>query len=512
MSAKSILKPGNAMALNQFPHVVIFLEFCFLLLPLAGHAEQRSCGTHWTGWMKTQDSDKNPCPSQCERGEKLNVRTWGNAPDTQYDFQYQCYFPAPKQSAYESSPASVPTTPGQSSTTQAAAKDDIFPFIRGRVDDVSAANGAWLNWTSKLDPIPQNLRGKQAWFPVFEKFSVFLKQSPALATMQEFYPWLSFGVDESYQPLPRAQISMLLWPRDWVEPAPNTPDKIKLKNGAWGSAPAGYDLWINWFPLARSGGNDELSPNDWYKDAQGAFFRLQKPDQLIDGFPVHGGWLFVTAKNKPPLFIPVSQERALLAFMAQAQKQMSSVTEGNAGVNEALDWYNSDEGKNIRRQAIEGAVAGEKDPKKAAEKRAKAERDDAEQERQLRASGMQSASSSPVFVAAELAYHQWSEKLQAMSQVERNKPAFVKSDPDAFLGEDLVPASMPGAISLMQYNPEYVNRKLGKEVPQILIMAIGSSTDWARSAESLAKMTVRERVAIAIVERTKWSEIQGYLQ
>ena len=305
---------------------------------------------------------------------------------------------------------------------------------------------------------------------------------------------------------------MLLWSPDWVEPAPGTPDKIKLKSGAWGSAPAGYDLWINWFPLAQSGASDELSPSDWYKDAQGAFFRLRKPDQLIDGFPVHGGWLFVTAKNKPPLFIPVSQERTLLAFMAQAQKQMSSVTEGNAGVNEALNWYNSDEGRNIRRQAIEGAVAGEKDPKKAAEKRAKAERDDAEQERQLRASGMQSASSNPIIVAAELAYRQWSEKLQAMSQLERNKPAFVKSDPDAFLGEDLVPASMPGAISLMQYNPEYVNRKLGKEVPQILIMAIGSSTDWARSAESLAKMTVRERVAIAIVERTKWSEIQGYLQ
>ena len=160
MFATSILKAGNAMALNQLRHVVIFLGFCFLLLPLAGHAEQRSCGTHWTGWMKTQDSDKNPCPSQCERGEKLNVRTWGNAPDTQYDFQYQCYFPAPTQSAYASSPPGAPATPGPTASAEASANKDTFPFIRGRVDDVSAANGAWLNWTSKLDPVPQNLRRK----------------------------------------------------------------------------------------------------------------------------------------------------------------------------------------------------------------------------------------------------------------------------------------------------------------------------------------------------------------
>lgn len=60
----------------------------------------------------------------------------------------------------------------------------------------------------------------------------------------------------------------------------------------------------------------------------------------------------------------------------------------------------------MRRQAIEQAGANEKDPKKAAEKRAKAERDNAEQERHLREGAMASASSNPMYAAAKKAHDQ----------------------------------------------------------------------------------------------------------
>ncbi len=485
--------------------IFILLILAVLLSPLSAIGEQRSCGTHWTGWMKEADPSRNPCPEQCERGERLGERTWGNAPDIQYDVQYQCYFPAPRQSAYEDTPAgnAVKTDP---------AENDVFPFIRGRVDDISAANGAWLNWHTKLNPVPQNLRGKEAWLPVFEKISDFIKQSPALATMREYYPWLSYGVDEGYEPLPRAQISMIFWLPEWIEPAPGTPDNIKLKSGAWGSAPGGVDFWMNWFPTSTVGASDELSPSDWYKDNQGVFFRIRKPDRLIDGFPVHGGWLFVTGKNKPPLFVPISRERALQAFMAQAQRLMNDTVKGHEGINESLELYNSAEMRKFRQQAIDEAGAGEKDPVKAAQMRAKATSDDAEQENQLRQAGMVSASSSPLHAAAEKAYNQWSQVLQRLGEAERNSPAFVANDPDTFLGEDLVSAGAPDAVALMRYNPDYVNGQLDAYVPQLLIMPIGSSTDWNRSADVLSRMEVRDRAALAIVERTRWSEIQGYIQ
>jgi hypothetical protein len=414
--------------------VCVLVSVLFFVMSAPVLAEKQNCGTHWTGWVKEADSDKNPCPHPCQRGERLAERTWGKPPDMQYDFQYQCYFPDPKQTGYgDTGPASgvvqkntatpAKATPtGQTRGDNASSNAGAFPFIRGRVDDESAPNGAWLNWETKFKPLPPNLRGKEAWLPIFETISLFIKQSPALTTMREYYPWLSYGVDHDYQPLPRAQISIILWSADWVEPAPATPDRIKLKPGAWRAAPAGIDVWINWFPTSASGASDDLKSWDWYKDSQGEFFRLAKPDRLIDGFSVHGGWLFVTAKNKPPLFVPVSQERLLKA------------------------------------------------------------------------------------------YDQWAQRVNGMSEAERSAPAHMRVDPDALLLEDLVAPSDPAAVALMQYNPEYVNRKLGPEIPQLLVLPIGTSKDWGRRAEALAKMPVNERVPIALVERTQWSEIQSYLR
>ena len=324
--------------------------------------------------------------------------------------------------------------------------------------------------------------------------------------MREYYPWLSYGVDENFKPLPRAQISMILWSSDWVEPAPATPDKIKLKQGAWGFSPAGIDVWINWFPTSASGASDDLKSWDWYKDSQGEFFRLAKPDRLIDGFPVHGGWLFVTAKNKPPLFVPVSQARALNAYMAQAQRLMAQAGAGNEGLSEALATYNSAEMKAIRKEAIEQAGANEKDPKKAAEKRAKAERDDAEQERQLREGALASASSNPIYAAAKKAHDQWAQRLKGMSEAERNAPAHMRVDPDALLLEDLVAQSDPAAVALMQYNPEYVNKKLGPEIPQLLVLPIGTSQDWGRRAKRWRRCRLKS------VFRLRWLNEPGGLR
>jgi len=389
---------------------------------------------------------------------------------------------------------------------------DRFPFIRGRVDDESAPNGAWLNWETRLTPWPARLRGKEAWRPVFEALSVFLKQSPALASMREVYPWLSYGVDDGFQPLPRGQISMVLWSARWVEPAPGTPAGLRLKSGAGGFTPSGFDAWINWFPTSPRGASTDLVSADWYTDAQGSFFRLAPPDRLIDGFPVHGGWLFVIEANKPPLFTPVSQERVLKAYMAQAERLMAQAGTVNADLAEALAAFTSAEMRSVRRQAIEEAVAGESNPARAAAKRAQAERDDAEQERQLRDGAAGGAAANPVSVAARAAHDRWAQRLAGMSAAERGTPARVRDDPEALLLEDLALAGDRTAVDVMQYNPAFVNKALGPAVPQLLLLAIGSSTDAQRQPGVLARMPVHERVPIALVERSRWSELQALLR
>ncbi|MBP7775636.1 MAG: hypothetical protein KA371_00730 [Acidobacteria bacterium] len=387
-----------------------------------------------------------------------------------------------------------------------------FPFIRGPVDDESARDGAWLNWETKLTPWPSKLRGKEAWRPLFEALSDFIRQSPALTTMREYYPWLSYGVDADVAPLPRAQISLVLWPSRWVEPAPGTLDGIRLKSGAGGFTPAGLDLWINWFPTSASGSSDDLASPEWYRDADGAFFRLSRPDRLIDGFPVHGGWLFVTAKDKPPLFTPVSQERLLRAYIAAAERLMTQVDTVNADLAEALAEFNSADMKALRRQAIEQAAAGETDPARAAALRARAARDDAEQERQLRDGAGATASSNPASAAARAARDRWAQRLEAMSEAERRRAAHARDDPETLLLEDLATPTDPAAVAVMQYNPAFVNTALGRHVPQLLVLPIGSSHDAQRRPEVLARLPVLERVPIAVVEQSRWSELQRLLR
>jgi len=50
-----------------------------------------NCGTHWTNWEN--DPDGNPCPANCERGERLTVNQSKNGNVTQYRANYRCYLP-----------------------------------------------------------------------------------------------------------------------------------------------------------------------------------------------------------------------------------------------------------------------------------------------------------------------------------------------------------------------------------------------------------------------------------
>jgi len=53
--------------------------------------QRKNCGTVWTGWIDDPDSDVNPCPQGCERGERQIVKTYQVGDTTQYDVRYQCY-------------------------------------------------------------------------------------------------------------------------------------------------------------------------------------------------------------------------------------------------------------------------------------------------------------------------------------------------------------------------------------------------------------------------------------
>jgi hypothetical protein len=50
-----------------------------------------NCGTAWTGWTEDPNTDLNPCPKNCERGERQMVKTYKQGDKTLHSARYQCY-------------------------------------------------------------------------------------------------------------------------------------------------------------------------------------------------------------------------------------------------------------------------------------------------------------------------------------------------------------------------------------------------------------------------------------
>ena len=52
---------------------------------------RENCGTWWSSWGN--DRDANPCPANCERGERLDVKQRKDGDKVQYQTNYRCYLP-----------------------------------------------------------------------------------------------------------------------------------------------------------------------------------------------------------------------------------------------------------------------------------------------------------------------------------------------------------------------------------------------------------------------------------
>ena len=53
---------------------------------------RRNCGTFWTAKVEDPEVDVNPCPKDCERGERQLVKPYKQGNKMIYEARYQCYF------------------------------------------------------------------------------------------------------------------------------------------------------------------------------------------------------------------------------------------------------------------------------------------------------------------------------------------------------------------------------------------------------------------------------------
>ena len=460
---------------------------CCVLLAIGSAAAQgvtrESCGTAWTGWVNEANPSKNPCPKDCVRGARLKARTYGQGAKTQYDVQYQCYS-------------------GKSLETG-------YPLIKGSPATPGAPQGAWIGWDEMFGG-PGRRAVEERWKPALLALATIIRESPALRDLGGFYPQMFASVDASAQPVATGELRVDPWGPIAVEPDPRAnpgEKRFRVKPDYVMNGPGGFSLYINWLPNGPHGRADGLDKGEWMRDVEGEFFLLPPSKRQIDGFPVIAGYLFVTAAGKPPLFVPVSQERALRAAIEWARKQVGEAGAAQDANNEVLANFNSPEMKKIRRQVIEEAAAKYKDPAKSAAARAKAEADDREQERQIRQIAGRQASRSPLAKAAQETIAKLEAKLGSMSATQRRAPAYVKLVRGALFDREFVAAGAPEAVPLMQYNKRYFDAGQ-RDAPQLLVMSVDSREDFPEPA----KQDLVKRVEIAITEQTDWRKAARLLK
>lgn len=394
---------------------------------------------------------------------------------------------------------------------------DDRPLISGSPAEPGAPQGAWVGWDdlwlSSFNGPPKP--AQRVFEPSLRALAQVIRESPALRDLGGFYPQIYFGVDASARPVPSGRLTLNPWWPRAVEPNPQAkgPDTAyRVKPGDVGNRPGGLALFFNWFPPTSAGYGEGLETLPWTGEGPTRFFMLPPPKRHIAGFPVLGGYLFVTPANKPPVFVPVSQERAYKAAMAWLRGQIGEVGKTSDATNEMLAHFNSAEMKNLRRQAIDEAVAREKNPARRDAVRRKAEADDQEQERQIRALAGQSTASSPIVQAAGATLAAIEAQFAALNAAQRAAPAHVKNDPDNTLMQPLmrvmVSAGTPGAVPLMAFNPNYFDPKLPAGTLQLLAMR-GFTRDEITEP---MKQEITMRVAIAVTEQTDWKRAAALLK
>ena len=62
-------------------------------------AKRVNCGTFWTGWTEDPNTNVNPCPKNCERGERELVNTGKRGGTIVYEARYRCYAAAASTAA-----------------------------------------------------------------------------------------------------------------------------------------------------------------------------------------------------------------------------------------------------------------------------------------------------------------------------------------------------------------------------------------------------------------------------
>ena len=174
--------------------------------------------------------------------------------------------------------------------------------------------GVWLAWEQACTGVTGPLLA--AWEKQLKDIAALIRACPVFKDIRGYYPMLTGCVEGpggAAGPY-GGTVHFLIWPPMTVERMPAGEPRVKKE---WRyNHPGGISL----MPRVNAYGDLAFS---WahYEDRDGRFYELPETSREIAGFPVIGGFLFLTASGKPPLFTPITRERALRWLAGNIRRQ-----------------------------------------------------------------------------------------------------------------------------------------------------------------------------------------------
>ncbi|HQR20732.1 MAG TPA: hypothetical protein PKV98_07690 [Burkholderiaceae bacterium] len=377
------------------------------------------------------------------------------------------------------------------------ADQNRLAWVRQLSTTVPAPNGApgrWFPWDNQFGRVRGTFeRGGisktdgEAWDRHLRAIVDFLKTAPVLATNPPpgFYPEMSghigvldqggFDLRPKQAPLVGG-VTLYAWP-----PTDVRADAQGAPRLAPGAHNVSFRLELNYVYPPRG--------DAWMSDAQGEFGALEKQGEFA-GFPLYGNSLVVTRDGRLP-FVPVTQERALKAFIVWQEKQSAGRDEDLAAQRRrSYEDYVSPEGRARRQAAIEAEARGVH-PTMSEQARRRAEAIDKRREQDLLAEANKGPS------PAVLATTDAKRRLAAMGAAERGAPAWFL--PGRGQGLELVPQGTPGAMSLVAFDPSFFDPKQPRTTLRVAsVRELHNVVDCAQTGRAACA------IYLQLLQQTDW--------
>ncbi len=344
------------------------------------------------------------------------------------------------------------------------------------------------------------------WRKTVDEVAAVVAASPALAGLAGHVPEMASQVDLVSPPGGTdcrkwaLSASIVLWPwmNKHVEPDPAARPggpKFRLK-GQWvNNTFGGFWVWINAIP--------KFEGDPWEKDARGVFF--EQPERLRDvaGFPAYGDHVYIAGASNPPLFLPVSHERVIQAYLVRARQDALIPGSTLESRKKQYENFMSPASQEKRRKEIEAAAASQKNPANSEQERRHAIAIDKRREDDYRKAANPSPDDrlfEPVkrLKAAEAL-------LSGMTEADRTAQAWRTAPQGEQMMLNLARPRAQGARPVVEVNPAYLDFSAPRATLRNLMLWVKEGMLTRELGRS--DLDTMIRVDRAVVLQTDWTRV-----